>query len=53
MQFLNELQSPQHLTVIDSASLVLQRRGDGTDASYKTGLDIRCFRDALPGGDDA
>lgn len=53
MQFLNELQSPQHLTVINSGLIQLQRRGDNSEATYKAELDIRCFRDALGGGDDA
>ncbi|MBL7075959.1 MAG: hypothetical protein ISS31_00675 [Kiritimatiellae bacterium] len=53
MQFLNELQSPQHLTVIDGALMQLQRQGDKSSVTYKTELDIRCFRDALQGGDDA
>jgi len=53
MQFLNELQSPQHLTIIDSASMRMQRGADKTEAIYRTELEIRCFRDALQGGDDA
>jgi len=53
MQFLNELQSPQHLTVIDSASLQLQRRVADEEARYKGAFDVRCFRDALQGEDDA
>jgi hypothetical protein len=52
MQFLNELQSPQHLTVIDGASLHLKQRGAGTAARYTTELSVRCFRDALQGGND-
>ncbi|MBT3296745.1 MAG: hypothetical protein HN919_22315 [Verrucomicrobia bacterium] len=52
MQFLNELQSPQHLTVIDGASLHLKQRGAGTAASYTTELTVRCVRDALQGGND-
>jgi hypothetical protein len=52
MQFLNELQSPQHLTVIDGASMHLQRGDKAAMPTYKTDLDVRCFRDALQGGDD-
>ncbi len=53
MKFLNELQSPQHLTVIDRASMHLQSRGAKGEASYEMELHIHCFRDALQGDDDA
>ena len=52
MQFLNELQSPQHLTVIDGASLRLKQRGAGSAATYTTELTVRSVRDALQGGND-
>lgn len=53
LQFLNELQNPQRLTVVDSASMYLRTQGDGGSAVYETELTVRCFLDALQGGRDA
>ena len=51
MQFLNELQSPQYLTLLDEATMQL-KSGSGGGALYKLDLNIRCFSDTLGGRDD-
>ncbi|NQU40782.1 MAG: hypothetical protein HQ523_12580 [Lentisphaerae bacterium] len=52
MQFLNELQSPQHLSIVDGASIHLGRRRAEAAPKYEVELTVRCFRDALQGEDD-
>ena len=50
MQFLNELQSPQHLTVVEGAAMRLQRQQSEDAPRYEVELTVRCCRDALQGG---
>ncbi len=52
MQFMNELQSPQHLTIVDGATIRLKRQTSGVSAVYNSELSVRCFHDALQGGGD-
>lgn len=52
MQFMNDLHSPQHLTVVDSALLKLQRRGSKTETHYMAELMVRCLRGTCEEGDN-